>query len=63
MDINFYIDAIAATKRSSTNAAIKDASLNAAAHRWIDAQTQFAKMLVSNTEAAIAFTLESAAKR
>lgn len=46
---DFYIDTFQGTKRIITNAVITDKTLNKAAHAYIDAQTAFAKVLVSNT--------------
>lgn len=48
--VDFFIDAFQNTKKTATNAIITDTELNIAAHRFIDAQTAFAKMLNKNTE-------------
>lgn len=48
--IDTYIDAFQHTKKVATNAVITDTELNKAAHRFIDAQTAFGKMLAKNTE-------------
>jgi hypothetical protein len=45
----FFIDSFQNTKKAFTDAVIKDATLNKAAHAYIDAQTAFAKVLVTNT--------------
>jgi len=46
---DFFIDTFQNTKKAVTNAVFKDATLNKAAHAYIDAQTAFAKVLTSNT--------------
>ena len=45
---HFYIDTFQSTKKVLTDAVYKDATLNKAAHNYIDAQTAFAKMLANN---------------
>jgi hypothetical protein len=45
----FFIDAIQGVKRDLTNRMITDPKMNRAAHNYINSQTEFAKMLVSNT--------------
>ena len=47
--LEFYIDNFQSTKKLITNQVFTDPKLNKAAHKFIDAQTQFAKMLVQNT--------------
>ena len=42
------IDSVQGMKRAATNQMITDPTLNQAAHAYIDAQTEFAKMLVTN---------------
>lgn len=42
------IDTIQGTKRTFTNMVIKDEVLNKVANNFIDSQTHFAKMLVTN---------------
>jgi len=42
------IDTIQSSKRTFTNMVIKDETLNKVAHNYIDSQSQFAKMLVTN---------------
>lgn len=44
-----FIESFQNTKKAVTNTVIKDPTLNKAAHAYIDAQTAFAKVLVSNT--------------
>ena len=45
----FFIDTIQSTKRSVFNRIIQDENLQKVASRYLDAQTDFAKMLVRNT--------------
>lgn len=45
---DFYIDLIQSAKRGLTDKIITDPTLNKAAHNYINAQSQFAKMLASN---------------
>lgn len=47
--LDFYIDSFQSTKRVITNQVFTDPKLNKAANKFIDAQTQFAKMLAQNT--------------
>jgi len=47
--LDFYIDSFQSTKRALTNQVFTDPKLNKAANKFIDAQTQFAKMLAQNT--------------
>ena len=45
----FFIDTLQATKKSVFNRIIQDEELRAVADRYLDAQTEFAKMIVRNT--------------
>jgi hypothetical protein len=45
----FFIDTIQSTKRSVFNRIIQDEELRQVADRYLDAQTDFAKMIVRNT--------------
>jgi hypothetical protein len=45
----FFIDSIQSTKRGVFKQIIKDPELQRVADRYIDAQTEFANMLVTNT--------------
>jgi hypothetical protein len=45
----FFIDSLQGVKRDLTNRMITDPKMNRAAHNYINSQTEFAKMLVSNT--------------
>ena len=44
----FFIDTIQSAKRSVFNRIIKDENLQKVANRYLDAQTEFAKMIVLN---------------
>ena len=55
----FYIDSFQGTKKAMTDVVFKDKTLNKAAHAYIDAQTTFAKMLVSNTRDMTSYSMNS----
>jgi len=57
---DFYIESIQNAKKAVANAVIADKALNKAAHSYIDAQTAFAKVLVSNTIEVTRFAVEKA---
>lgn len=57
--IEDFVDAFQSVKTHLTNKIITDPELNAAAHRYIAAQTQFAKMIISNTETVLKYTLDA----
>jgi hypothetical protein len=59
---DFYIDSFQSTKRMITNKIITDATLNKAAHNYIDAQTAFAKMLVANAVEMAKYSVDSVSK-
>ena len=59
---HFYIDSFQTTKKIITDQIFKDPSLNKAAHAYIDAQTQFAKMAVNNTIEVTKYSIESISK-
>lgn len=50
MDISFYIDMLQSSKKTMTDAIIKDKALNKFAHEYIDTQTAFAKRMVKNAQ-------------
>jgi len=50
------------TKKLVTDQVFKDPALNKAAHAYIDAQTQFAKMAVNNTIDMAKYSVESVSK-
>ena len=58
----FYIESFQNTKKIVTDQIFKDAALNKAAHAYIDAQTQFAKMAVNNTIDMAKYSVESISK-
>lgn len=55
----FFIDGFQNSKKAVTNAVFKDPTLNKAAHSYIDAQTAFAKVLVSNTVEMTRYSVDS----
>ena len=59
---DFFIDSFQSTKRMLTNQVFKDPTLNKAAHNYIDAQTEFAKMLTANTLDLAKYSVESVSK-
>ncbi len=58
----FFIDTFQGVKKTVTNAVFKDATLNKAAHAYIDAQTAFAKVLASNTIEMTRYSVDSVSK-
>jgi hypothetical protein len=58
----FYIESFQNTKKIVTDQIFKDAALNKAAHAYIDAQTQFAKMAVNNSIDMAKYSIESVSK-
>jgi hypothetical protein len=56
----FFIDTIQSTKRGVVKQIIKDPELQRVADRYIDAQTDFANMLVTNTIAMARYSFEKA---
>lgn len=59
---NFYIENFQNTKKIIADQVFKDAALNKAAHAYIDAQTQFAKMAVNNTIDMAKYSVDSVSK-
>ena len=55
----FFIDTFQGTKKAFTNTVITDKTLNKAAHAYIDAQTTFAKMLVTNATEMTRYSVDS----
>lgn len=55
----FYIESFQNTKKIVADQIFKDVALNKAAHAYIDAQTQFAKMAVNNTIDMAKYSVES----
>ena len=58
MLVNYFQSA----KKSMTDKVIKDPELNAMAHKFIDAQTQFATMLLDNTENMMKYNFDKMSK-
>ena len=58
----FYIESFQNTKKIVSDHIFKDPALNKAAHAYIDAQTQFAKMAVNNTIDMVKYSVESVSK-
>lgn len=56
------INYLQSAKKSMTDKIIKDPELNEMAHKYIDAQTQFANMLLDNTERMMKYTFDKMAK-
>jgi hypothetical protein len=59
---HFFIESFQSTKKLVTDQVFKDPALNKAAHAYIDAQTQFAKMAVNNTIDMTKYSVESVSK-
>jgi hypothetical protein len=58
----FYLESFQNTKKIVTDQIFKDPALNKAAHAYIDAQTQFAKMAVNNTIEMAKYSVDSVSK-
>jgi len=58
----FYIESFQNTKKIVADQIFKDVALKKAAHAYIDAQTQFAKMAVNNTIDMAKYSVESISK-
>ena len=58
----FYIESFQNTKKVLTNQIFKDATLNKAAHAYIDAQTKFALMLTDNAVELAKYSVDSLSK-
>lgn len=59
---NFYIDSFQNLKRVVTNQIIRDPALNKAANAYIDAQTQFAKVVSNNAIEVAKYSVDSISK-
>lgn len=59
---HFYIDSFQNTKKIVADQIFKDPALNKAAHAYIDAQTQFAKMAINNTIDMAKYSVDSVSK-
>ena len=60
--MKMYIDYVQSLKSSMTDRVIKDKQLNDAAHNFIKAQTQFAHMVVENTETMMKYVFDMVTK-
>jgi hypothetical protein len=54
----FFIDTIQSTKRGVFKSIVQDPELQRVADRYIDAQTEFANMLVNNTITVARYSFE-----
>ena len=59
---HFFIDTFQTSKKVITDAVFKDATLNKAAHNYIDAQTSFAKMMATNAIDLAKYSVDSVSK-
>jgi hypothetical protein len=59
---HFFIETFQSSKKLVTDQVFKDPALNKAAHAYIDAQTQFAKMAVNNTIDMAKYSVDSISK-
>ena len=60
--MKMFINYIQSAKKSMTDRVIQDPELNAMAHKYIEAQTQFANMLLDNSECMMKFSLDKMTK-
>lgn len=58
----FYIESFQNTKKIVSDQIFKDPALKKAAHAYIDAQTQFAKMAINNTIDMAKYSVDSISK-
>jgi len=63
LTLEAHIEAFQETKRGLTDKIITDPTLNKAAHEYIDAQTQFAKMLSHNFTDIAKYSMDSIANK
>lgn len=56
--VDFFIDTLQSTKRGLFKQVVKDEQLQAVADRYLDAQTEFAKMIVKNTISMAKYSFE-----
>ena len=63
LTLEAHIDAFQQTKRGLTDKIITDPTLNKAAHEYIDAQTQFAKMLAHNFTELAKYSMDSISEK
>ena len=60
--MKMFINYIQSAKKTMTDRVIKDPELNDMAHKYIEAQTQFANMLLDNTECMMKYSFDKMAK-
>lgn len=60
--MKMFINYVQSTKKSMTDRIIKDPELNEMAHKYIEAQTQFANMLLDNTESMMKYSFDKMRK-
>jgi hypothetical protein len=60
---HFFIDTFQSTKKSVFKTIVQDPELQRVADRYVDAQTEFAKMLVTNTIDIAKFSFEKVTDR
>jgi hypothetical protein len=60
--MKLFVNYIQGAKKSMTDKVIKDPELNEMAHKYIEAQTQFANMLLDNTECMMKYSFDKMAK-
>lgn len=60
--MKMFINYIQSAKKTMTDRVIKDSELNAMAHKYIEAQTQFANMLLDNTECMMKYSFDKMTK-
>ena len=60
--MKLFVNYIQSAKKTMTDKIIKDPELNEMAHKYIEAQTQFANMLLDNTECMMKYSFDKMAK-
>lgn len=59
---DFYIDSLQKTKSIVTDKVITDPVLNKVAHDFMDAQTEFARMMTANTTEMLKYSMANVTK-
>ena len=60
--MKFLVNYIQSAKKSFTNNVITDPELKAMSHKYVDVQTEFAMMLIDNTEGMFKYCFDRMAK-
>ena len=60
--MKMFLNYIQSTKKTMTDKIIKDPELNEMAHKYIEAQSQFANMLLDNTQCMMKYSFDMMAK-